>query len=35
MGLPIICEFEESKMLVQLLVGKPTPAKLHMSKPNR
>ena len=33
-GLLIIFEFEESKRLVQLLVGRPKPtlAKLHMSK---
>ena len=31
-GLLIIFEFEESKRLVQILVGKPTLAKLHMSK---
>ena len=33
LGLPIICENEGSKRLVQILVCKPTFAKLHMSKP--
>ena len=32
LGLPIICEFEELKWFAQLLVGKSTFAKLHMSK---
>ena len=30
LGLPIVCKFEEWKMFAQLLVGKPTLAKLHM-----
>ena len=30
LGLPIVCKFEEWKRFGQLLVGKPTLAKLHM-----
>ena len=30
LGLPIVCKFEEWKRFAQLLVGKPTLAKLHM-----
>ena len=30
LGLPIVCKLEEWKRLAQLLVGKPTLAKLHM-----
>ena len=34
LGLPIIYEFKEWKRLVQFLVGKPTLAKLNISKAN-
>ena len=30
LGLPIVCNFEEWKRFAQLLVGKPTLAKLHV-----
>ena len=30
LGLPIVCKLEEWKRFAQLLVGKPTPVKLHM-----
>ena len=30
LGLPIVCKFEEWKRFAQLLVGKPTLAKLHV-----
>ena len=30
LGLPIVCKYEEWERFAQLLVGKPTLAKLHM-----